>query len=61
MDQENDKENPIKIGVGFEFQEIESIRPQAHDIPMDAIVTDVQVRVRPGIHLDIERRMAGEE
>ncbi len=52
---------PIKIGVGFDFQEIESIRPQAHDIPMDAIVTDVQVRLRPGIHLDIERRMAGEE
>ncbi|WP_105403740.1 MULTISPECIES: 5-formyltetrahydrofolate cyclo-ligase [unclassified Neorhizobium] len=50
---------PLKIGVGFEFQEIESIRPQAHDIPMDAIVTDVQVRVRPG--RDAALRLEGEK
>lgn len=39
---------PIVIGVGFDFQQIETIRPQGHDIPMDAIVTDTDIRFRHG-------------
>lgn len=39
---------PIVIGVGFDFQQIETIRPQGHDIPMDAIVTDTDIRIRRG-------------
>ena len=39
---------PIVIGVGFDFQQIETIRPQSHDIPMDAIVTDTDIRFRQG-------------
>jgi len=31
---------PFVIGVGFEQQRMESIRPQWHDIAMDAIVTE---------------------
>lgn len=30
---------PLKIGVAFELSRIETIRPQAHDIPMDYVVT----------------------
>ena len=37
---------PVAIGVGFDFQEIETIYPQPHDIPMDAIVTDTGIRFR---------------
>lgn len=37
---------PLVIGVGYEFQRMESIRPQAHDIPMDVIVTDQSLIVR---------------
>ena len=33
---------PFVIGVGFEQQRIESIRPQWHDVAMDAIVTEVR-------------------
>ncbi|WP_428413503.1 5-formyltetrahydrofolate cyclo-ligase [Pararhizobium sp.] len=39
---------PAVIGVGFGFQQIETIRPQGHDIPMDAIVTDTDIRFRQG-------------
>lgn len=31
---------PICVGVGFELGRLDSIRPQQHDIPMDAIVTE---------------------
>lgn len=37
---------PLVIGVGYEFQRIESILPQAHDIPMDVIITDQISMVR---------------
>jgi len=30
---------PLKIGVAFELSRIDTIRPQAHDIPMDYLVT----------------------
>lgn len=31
---------PLAIGVGFEFQRVESIRPAAHDLPLDAVATE---------------------
>lgn len=34
---------PRAIGVGFELARVASIRPQAHDLPMDAIVTEAGV------------------
>jgi 5-formyltetrahydrofolate cyclo-ligase len=39
---------PLKIGVGFELSRIPTIRPQAHDVPMDYIVTQAGIhRVGP--------------
>ncbi|TWB53658.1 5,10-methenyltetrahydrofolate synthetase [Rhizobium sp. ERR 922] len=37
---------PLVIGVGFESQRIDTIRPLAHDIPMDVIVTQAGPRYR---------------
>ena len=37
---------PLAIGVGFEFQSLETIHPQSFDVPMDAIVTDGGTRRR---------------
>lgn len=37
---------PMAIGVGFELSSIETIYPQAHDIPMDLIVTEASLRRR---------------
>ncbi len=34
---------PRAIGVGFELARVDTIRPQAHDLPMDAIVTEAGV------------------
>lgn len=31
---------PLAIGVGFELARVDTIRPQAHDLPMDFIVTE---------------------
>lgn len=31
---------PLVIGVGFELARVDSIAPQAHDIPMDWVVTE---------------------
>lgn len=31
---------PFAVGIGFDFSALESITPQPHDIPMDAIVTE---------------------
>jgi 5-formyltetrahydrofolate cyclo-ligase len=38
---------PLAVGVGFELSGIETIHPQAFDIPMDLIVTEAQLRRRP--------------
>lgn len=35
---------PLTIGVGFEMARLHTIFPQAHDIPMDAIVTEAAFR-----------------
>ncbi len=37
---------PLLIGVGLEAGRLRTIRPQAHDIPMDVIVTEEGVRRR---------------
>jgi 5-formyltetrahydrofolate cyclo-ligase len=37
---------PVAIGVGFAAQQIETIHPQAFDIPMDLIVTEAGTRRR---------------
>jgi 5-formyltetrahydrofolate cyclo-ligase len=37
---------PVAIGVGFEFQAIDTIHPQPFDVPMDIIVTEAGVRRR---------------
>lgn len=34
---------PLAIGVGFELSRVDSIRPEAHDLPLDAIVTELGV------------------
>lgn len=40
---------PMTIGVGYEAGRLSSIHPQAHDVPMDAIVTEAGVtRLRGG-------------
>ena len=37
---------PLAIGVGFELSLIHTVYPQAHDIPMDLIVTESSLRQR---------------
>ena len=34
------KPGPVTIGVGYESGRLESIFPQAHDLPLDAVVTE---------------------
>jgi 5-formyltetrahydrofolate cyclo-ligase len=31
---------PLTIGIGYEFGRLETIYPQSHDVPMDAIITE---------------------
>ena len=37
---------PFAIGVGFAFQHLETVHPQPHDIPMDAIATEAELKTR---------------
>jgi 5-formyltetrahydrofolate cyclo-ligase len=39
---------PVSIGVGFELARLESAYPQAHDVPLDWVVTEAGIVVRPG-------------
>ena len=32
--------SPIAIGVGYDFAALDTIKPQPHDIPMDAVLTE---------------------
>ena len=49
---------PLTIGIGYDLGRLETIHPQPHDIPMDAIVTEAGVascfgeqrRLGPGEH-----------
>lgn len=36
---------PLVIGLGFELARVDSIAPQAHDVPLDAVVTEAGVQV----------------
>lgn len=38
---------PETVGVGFELGRVDSILPEAHDLPLDRIVTEAGVFVRP--------------
>jgi 5-formyltetrahydrofolate cyclo-ligase len=40
---------PLAIGVGFEMARIDTIYPQAFDIPMDIVVTEAETRCRPAL------------
>jgi 5,10-methenyltetrahydrofolate synthetase len=31
---------PQSVGVGFDFQKVESVRPEAHDQPLDVMITE---------------------
>ena len=31
---------PIAVGVGYDFAALDTIKPQPHDIPMDAVLTE---------------------
>jgi len=39
---------PFVIGVGFQAARIDTIHPQPHDIPLDAIVTEAGLQVLRG-------------
>jgi len=39
---------PLAIGVGFDLSQLENTWPQAHDVPMDAIVTESGPRIVEG-------------
>ena len=34
---------PLSIGVGFELARVDSIRPEAYDMPLDAVVTEAGI------------------
>ncbi|MBV2234931.1 MAG: 5-formyltetrahydrofolate cyclo-ligase [Sterolibacterium sp.] len=36
---------PLAIGIGFELGKVASIQPAAHDIPLDAVITEAGVHV----------------
>jgi 5-formyltetrahydrofolate cyclo-ligase len=37
---------PFAIGVGFAFQQLETLYPQPFDMPMDLIVTEARLQRR---------------
>lgn len=38
---------PMVIGIGYEFSTLETIQPQPHDIPMDAVLTERRTTLPP--------------
>jgi 5-formyltetrahydrofolate cyclo-ligase len=46
---------PLTIGIGYEIGRLETIHPQPHDIPMDAIVTEAGL-VRTRSDRDVAQR-----
>jgi hypothetical protein len=46
---------PLKIGIAFELSRIATIRPQAHDVPMDLIVTEAGIHLVTGVGLELVR------
>ena len=47
---------PLAIGIGYEIGSLETIHPQPHDIPMDAIVTEAGRMRRPRADRDAAQR-----
>ncbi|MEZ5592020.1 MAG: 5-formyltetrahydrofolate cyclo-ligase [Gammaproteobacteria bacterium] len=41
------RQRPLAIGIGYELARLNTIYPQPHDIPMDAIVTEQGLFRRP--------------
>lgn len=39
---------PLAIGIGFELARVADIRPQAHDLPLDMVITEAGVERRTG-------------
>jgi len=39
---------PLAIGVGFELARVKDIRPQAHDLPLDMVITEGGIERRTG-------------
>jgi 5,10-methenyltetrahydrofolate synthetase len=39
---------PVVCGVGFELARTADVRPQAHDVPMDLVVTEIGSRLPAG-------------
>ena len=48
---------PLTIGIGYEIGCLETIHPQPHDVPMDAIVTEAGL-VRAPIGTPAQRQRA---
>lgn len=46
---------PLKIGVAFELSRIATIRPQAHDIAMDFVVTEAGIHLATAAGLELVR------
>ena len=46
------KPRPLTIGVAYELGRLASIFPQAHDVPLDVIVTESSL-TRPGKSPDL--------
>jgi 5-formyltetrahydrofolate cyclo-ligase len=42
-------QQPLTIGVGFELARVDSIRPEAHDLALDAMVTEAGVYWTPAL------------
>ncbi len=39
--------SPLTIGIGFELARLASIAPEAHDIPLDMMVTEAGIQLSP--------------
>ncbi len=52
---------PVKIGIAFELSRMPTIRPQAHDIPMDLVVTEAGIHAvtAAGLELITDHRRVG--
>jgi 5,10-methenyltetrahydrofolate synthetase len=38
------RRRPMVVGIGYAFSALETIFPQPHDIPMDAVLTDAPIQ-----------------
>jgi 5,10-methenyltetrahydrofolate synthetase len=52
---------PVKIGIAFELSRMPTIRPQAHDVPMDLVVTEAGIHAvtAEGLELVTDHRRVG--